>query len=781
MKSIGLILLSIFFASSLQLLCQSATLSGVLKDIDTKEALFGAYIIYGDGKGTTTEPDGSFKLTLESGDYSIKFSYYSYKDTTLAISLQPGENKVIELFMEPEVKDLAQVTIISNLYKKELSKEVQSVGVITTQSIENRVSPNLTEALKTVTGLQVIDGQPTIRGGSGYAYGAGSRVMIVVDGLPMLSADRGDVQWNFIPIENASQIEVVKGSSSVIYGASALNGVVNVSTFDGMETPYTALSMYHKIIGPPKRKITQWWDVAPQTIGAFFIHRQRVKQLDLVLGGNLHSGNSHLVDDDEQRARFTWKTRYRMANVPGLSFGINGNYTKTREGYFVIWQDANQGIMKPSGGTSGHNDMRWVNIDPWVTYFDKYKNQHSLKTRYYRTQLGLAGESPDYANLYVLNYQYSRRWIDKITTTGGYTFNGFETYAEDYGSHTGYINALFGQGDFSYKKMALSVGARLESFIIDKEMIDPQPSFRGGINMGPWNNTTFRFSFGQGYRIPSFVEKYIRYEVGGLINIFPNPVLKPEYGWSSEIGMMKSIRLGKGNGFFDASLFLNEYKDMVEFSFNIFPEEPGGLEDQIGFKSLNISEARIAGLELGFNATNTIGKLPYTFTTGYTYLYPVDLNYSPDDTTIRNYGVYVRNFFNAFSNASDSVLKPILKYRFRHSATADLEIDYKKWKFGGGVNYYSFMEHVDSIFEGKGPFGPLLPLIGVEEPIPGLRDWRENHNGALFVTNFRISYNFNEHIRLLFKVENLTNEEYAIRPAMLEAPRNYTLQYKLSF
>ena len=54
--------------------------------------------------------------------------------------------------------------------------------------------------------------------------------------------------------------------------------------------------------------------------------------------------------------------------------------------------------------------------------------------------------------------------------------------------------------------------------------------------------------------------------------------LKPEYGWSSEIGMMKSIRLGKGNGFFDASLFLNEYKDMVEFSFNIFPEEPGGLE-----------------------------------------------------------------------------------------------------------------------------------------------------------------------------------------------------------
>lgn len=783
---------------------QDANLSGKITEANTNDILPFAIVVYEDGKSNTADYNGEYSLTLAAGMHIITFKFTGKNDSTIEVKLLPGESRIIDIALSDAKVDLGEVIISSNLSDKKQEKEVQRVNVLKPDAIQNRVSVNLQDAIKVVSGLQVIDGQPSIRGGSGYAYGTGSRVMVVVDGLPMLSADRGDVQWNFIPIENARQIEIVKGSSSVLYGASALNGVINVNTFDGMEKAYTSVSIYHKIIGPPSRKITQWWDAAPQSIGAFFVHRQRLKQFDFVLGGNLHDAKSHLVDDDEERVRLTWKTRYRSAKIDGLSFGLNGNYTRTREGYFIIWQNAEEGIMRPSGGTSGYNDYRWINVDPWVTYFDKYKNKHSFKSRYYRTQLGLDA-SADYANLFMANYTFSHTWKDQFTLTTGVSSNGFKTFADDYGSHTGLINALFAQYDMNYKKLVFSAGTRMESFILDGLMLDSKPSFRAGnlvltassaaaalvahtkpsfragINLGPWRKTTMRLSFGQGYRIPSFVEKYIDYKVGDLINIFPNRDLRPEYGWSSELGAMKSFKAGKINGFFDASVFLSEYKDMVEFSFDLYPEQSGSITDKIGFKSLNIAEARIAGIELGIDATSNEGKLPINFTAGYTYLYPVDLNYDPNDTTIRNYGVYARNFFRSFSHAPDSLLKPTLKYRFRHSATADIEVNYKKWKLGGGLNYYSYMEHIDSIFTAQGPWGSLLHLLDIGEPIPGLRQWRDEHNDGVLVSNVRLSYNVTDRIRVLFKVDNITNREYAIRPAMLEAPRNYTLQYKVDF
>ena len=79
-------------------------------------------------------------------------------------------------------------------------------------------------------GVTVIDGQANIRGGSGYAYGVGSRVMLLVDNMPLIRGDWGDINWNFVPLENAEQVEVVKGAASVLYGSAALNGVINVRT-----------------------------------------------------------------------------------------------------------------------------------------------------------------------------------------------------------------------------------------------------------------------------------------------------------------------------------------------------------------------------------------------------------------------------------------------------------------------------------------------------------------------------------------------------------------------
>ena len=75
-----------------------------------------------------------------------------------------------------------------------------------------------------------LDGQANIRGGSGWSYGAGTRVLVMVDDMPLISGDAGQVQWNLIATENVNQVEIIKGASSALYGSSALNGIINIRT-----------------------------------------------------------------------------------------------------------------------------------------------------------------------------------------------------------------------------------------------------------------------------------------------------------------------------------------------------------------------------------------------------------------------------------------------------------------------------------------------------------------------------------------------------------------------
>ena len=53
---------------------------------------------------------------------------------------------------------------------------------------------------------------------------------MLVDDLPMMAWDGGDIRWNYMPVENINQVEVIKGASSVLHGSSALNGVINLRT-----------------------------------------------------------------------------------------------------------------------------------------------------------------------------------------------------------------------------------------------------------------------------------------------------------------------------------------------------------------------------------------------------------------------------------------------------------------------------------------------------------------------------------------------------------------------
>ena len=149
----------------------------------------------------------------------------------------------------------------------------------------------------------------------------------LVDDLPLLTGASGEARWDFAPIENMEQVEIIKGASSTLYGSSALNGVINIRTrFPGAE-PHSSITMFSGIYGNPKREEIKWWSThSPFFTGARFGHSQRLGNLDLVFGGNIQSEKGYQENKNEQRIRFNMNLRYRFKKVEGLSVGISGNY-----------------------------------------------------------------------------------------------------------------------------------------------------------------------------------------------------------------------------------------------------------------------------------------------------------------------------------------------------------------------------------------------------------------------------------------------------------------------
>ena len=139
----------------------------------------------------------------------------------------------------PESNQLDDVVISASKYEQKLGDVPVSMAVIKPALIENKATRDAQAIVEQVPGVQINENQVSIRGGSGWSYGAGSRVLVMVDGMPMLAGDANDIKWSAIPLENISQIEILKGASSVLYGSSALNGVINIRTQYPKDEPVT--------------------------------------------------------------------------------------------------------------------------------------------------------------------------------------------------------------------------------------------------------------------------------------------------------------------------------------------------------------------------------------------------------------------------------------------------------------------------------------------------------------------------------------------------------------
>ena len=259
-------------------------------------------------------------------------------------------------------------------------------------------------------------------------------------------------------------------------------------------------------------------------------------------------------------------------------------------------------------------------------------------------------------------------------------------------------------------------------------------------------------------------ELFISTDFSGF-RIYPNPELKPESGWSTEIGIKQGVKIGKWMGYLDVAAFLMQYDDMMEFSFSQWGDPATDLMAGLGFKSVNAGKTQISGIELSVSSSGEITQdLTINILAGYTYMNPISL--SPNESLYMIQDTIPLTYSNSSADPS------VLKYRYKNIAKLDAELVYEKITIGVSLRYNDFMRNVDKIF--------TEDFIGGDEGlIPGINTAREQFNSGDFIIDSRIAYNLSRNLRLGLIVNNLLNREYMSRPANMKIPRTYAVQLSM--
>lgn len=779
-------ILSIFVLWTNLLYSQQSSLEGNVSNANTKETLPGVTVTFGKNAGTLTDANGNYKINLSVGTYKITFSYMGFVQTSRTINIRKNEKNILNITLEEEIKHLDLVVVSGSAYEKKLNEETVSMDIIKPYIIENSNSKSIDEALQKVPGVKILDGQASLRGGSSYSYGTGSRVQVVVDGQSYLSPDLGDVRWKFVPIDNIEQIEVIKGAASVLYGSSSMNGVINILTGWPKAEPSTEILTYQGIYTNPSRSEINWWKkevegvYVPSLSGATILHKQKFNHFDVVVGARFNMLHGYIKTIDENRVGIDFKTRYRHPKK-NLTIGLNANVSYEQNTRFMFYKNSNEGAYLPLEGSTSFDNYYLISITPNLTYFTPAGNRHKLTAMYFNvTNFEVNEDKVKPAQMVSLEYQYQHKFRNNLVVTSGLNSSiGWMNNKDLYNgiSPKTIFGSAYTQIEKKIGRLTSQLGLRYEMYgILGSNNADTTiynninsgsmetnsgPIFRLGLNYQTSHTSFLRASFGQAYRFPSVSEKFMNISVS-QITVLPNPNISSEKGWNAELGLKKELITKNLYSYIDVALFWMEYDNFITYSLGSY-YVAGSKEPIIGFKPFNINKARISGLEITLFAEGNFGKLNTKFYGGYTYTYPIDLESGKDQ---ENIGTYVEDFFKSIVGMDSLRKNALLYYRNRHIARFDLEATYNKIGLGISMDYSSNFEKIEQFFG-------VLNVV-----VPGVADYTTVYKGSTLLFDARIFYNFNKKCTLYFIGKNITNKEYSERPGLIGPPRSLILQFK---
>ncbi len=219
---------------------QKNTIQQEIKVTGTVSDNFGAtmpgvnVIIRGTTKGTTSDVNGEFTLTVPSDTSVLQFRFIGYKMQEIVV----GNRRIIAVTLSEEATDIGEVVVVG-FGKQKKEDLIGSVVSINTADLKKVSSSNVTTMLAgNIAGMISYQrsGEPGadnadffIRGVTTFGYKKDP--LILIDGIEVTKTDLARMQ----PDDIANFSIMKDATSTAVYGARGANGVISITTKEGAE------------------------------------------------------------------------------------------------------------------------------------------------------------------------------------------------------------------------------------------------------------------------------------------------------------------------------------------------------------------------------------------------------------------------------------------------------------------------------------------------------------------------------------------------------------------
>ncbi len=525
---------------------------------------FANVFIKGTSNGAITNINGYYEINnINPGYYTIVASSIGYFQDSVNLTIKDNETISINFKLKESQSNLNEVTITATMKEISVSESPIAIDIITPKLFEKNPSPNIFESLNMVNGVRPQLQCNVCNTGDIHINGMeGPYTMVMIDGMPIVSALGTVYGLMGIPNSIIQRVEIQKGPASTLYGSEAVGGLINVITKTAESAPKFSFDVMGTTYQEFNADMSVRYKLGNRLYGLFsgnYFHFD--KRWDI---------NHDNFTDVTLQKRVAGFNKFTYEHKSGkLSHLAVRYYYENRWGGQMQWNKSFRGGDSIYGESIYTNRFEIIGNSPLTIFGKEFKLQYSYNRH---IQNSAYGNTPFLANQNISFAQFTKNITYKkhdllFGTAVRYTLyddNTLITQSKDASFIQNkpaktILPGIFIQDEIKFNNInTLLLGIRYDYNTNHGNIFSPRANWKYMFN----ENNTIRLGVGNGYRVVNlFSEDHAAFNGARDVVITNN--LKPEQSWNISLNYSLFRSFKKGFTNIDANAFYTYFSNKI--------------------------------------------------------------------------------------------------------------------------------------------------------------------------------------------------------------------------
>ena len=351
------------------------TISGFVKDQTNGEILIGATVYCtGFGKGVVTNVYGFYSLSLDPGDYTIRYSYVGYDPLEREVHLQ--ENMVTNISLRPLPEELGEVVVRSRRADQNVISPEMSIQKVDSKTIQK--VPSLLGEIDLIKVIQLMPGVlTTSEGSTGFSVrgGQSDQNLIILDESTIYNASHLMGFFSVFNNDAVKDVTLYKGDIPAAYGGR-LSSLLDVRMRDGNARKLAAtgsigtVSSKLTLEGPIKRDRTTFILSGRRTYADLFLPFAKNEDVrdNRLYFYDLNLKLTHMFNDNNRIfftgyiGRDVFKNQFALMGFGNQSASLRWNHLFSNRLFFNLSLNYSQYSYELGAIEDSVNSFKWTSL-----------------------------------------------------------------------------------------------------------------------------------------------------------------------------------------------------------------------------------------------------------------------------------------------------------------------------------------------------------------------------------------------------------------------------------